>query len=405
MDMINLELDGDGQRLLADFQEFRRTKVAPQALRHDREASFPIDVFADLHHAQLLELSVPREYGGRDVRLHNRFLLEVIAVEELSKACSATGQGYHNHNSAIEMITALGTEEQKKRFFGAVVKEGAVTGGWASERGGKTLLDLKTKATSVDGGYRINGEKFFYTNSGGARFGMLFIAPDGAPIDEFRLFIVPMDAPGVSRLNDWNPLGQRATTSGTTRYENVFVPTANVLGAPGEYFTKCPLVGHHFQIGWAAVYVGIAGGALEAGIAYVKSKSRPWFETKCERAVDDPYVQNHVADMSIGVEASRLMLYRAARLMEAASVDLSLRPQAATAVYQAKVMGTEVALEVSSRVFQVCGARAAADAPQSGLDIYWRNARTFTLHDPVDYRRQRIGKYLLGVEEPPVGWY
>ena len=155
MDMINLELDGDGQRLLADFQEFRRTKVAPQALRHDREASFPIEVFADLHHAQLLELSVPREYGGRDVRLHNRFLLEVMAVEELSKACSATGQGYHNHNSAIEMITALGTEEQKRNFFSAVVNEGAVTGGWASERGGKTLLDLKTKATSVAGGYRI----------------------------------------------------------------------------------------------------------------------------------------------------------------------------------------------------------------------------------------------------------
>ncbi|MGE0683051.1 MAG: acyl-CoA dehydrogenase family protein, partial [Candidatus Binatia bacterium] len=219
------------------------------------------------------------------------------------------------------------------------------------------------------------------------------------------IFIIPMDAPGVSQLHDWNPLGQRATTSGTTRYENVFIAKENVLGGPGEYFEKCPLMGHHYQIGWAAVYVGIAGGALEAGIEYIKTKTRPWAETSYERAVDDPYIQNHVADMSIAVEASRLLLYKATRLMEAAAHDLSLRPEAAIAVYQAKVMGTEAALDISSRIFQVCGARAAADAPQNGLDLFWRNARTFTLHDPVDYRRQRIGKYLLTGEAPPVGWY
>lgn len=109
--------------------------------------------------------------------------------------------------------------------------------------------------------------------------------------------------------------------------------------------------------------------------------------------------------MSISVEAARLLLYKAARLLEAATYDLNVRPEAATAVYQAKVMGTEVALDVSSRLFQVCGARAAADAPQNGLDLFWRNARTFTLHDPVDYRRQRIGKYLLTGEAPPIGWY
>jgi len=109
--------------------------------------------------------------------------------------------------------------------------------------------------------------------------------------------------------------------------------------------------------------------------------------------------------MSVGVEAARLLLYRAASMMEASAHELSFRPQAATAVYQAKVMGTDVALDVTSRIFQICGARAAADVHQTGLDMFWRNARTFTLHDPVDYRRQRIGKYLLGVEEPPVGWY
>ena len=109
--------------------------------------------------------------------------------------------------------------------------------------------------------------------------------------------------------------------------------------------------------------------------------------------------------MSTRLEAARLLLYRAASLLDAPSADLSGRPAAATAVCQAKVLGTEVALEISNDIFQLSGARAAADGPVNGLGLYWRNARTFTLLDPVDYRRQRIGKYALGVEDPPVGWY
>lgn len=202
---MNFELSPEGRQILEPFQQLRREKVAPRALKHDKEATFPVDTFQDLHSHKLLELSIPKEYGGRDMRLHKEFLAEVMATEELCKACSATGQGFHNHSSGLEMITALGTEEQKRRFFGEVVNDGVVTGGWASERTGKTLYDLKTRATPTDGGYLINGEKFFSTNSGGARWGLLFIPPDGRSLNEFLMFVVPMDAPGVQRCNDWNP--------------------------------------------------------------------------------------------------------------------------------------------------------------------------------------------------------
>lgn len=183
---MNFDLSPEGQRLLATFQTLRKEKVAPRALEHDKTAPFPVDTFQDLHHAKLLELSIPTEYGGRDMRLHEEFLVEIMATEELSKACSATGQAFHNHSSALEVITALGTDAQKRRFFGEVVTQGAVTGGWASERTGKTLYDLKTRATPVDGDYLINGEKFFSTNSDGARWGRLFIPPDGHSLAEFR---------------------------------------------------------------------------------------------------------------------------------------------------------------------------------------------------------------------------
>ncbi len=404
MAAMNLELE-EHREVLTQFQTLRRTKVGPRALRHDNEASFPKDTFQDMHNAGLLALSVQKAYGGYGAGLESNLLLEIAAVEELSKGCPSTGQAFHNHNASLEVIYILGSEDQKQRFSIDVVQHGSLHGVWASERGGKTVHDIKTRAAPVREGYVVNGRKFFSTNSGGATWFQVWACVEGKTLEKGMLpCMIRCDQPGVAVLGDWAPLGQRATTSGTTTYENVLVPASNAIGEPGDYY-KLLLFGPYFQLGWTAVYVGIAGGALEAGIDYVKVKTRPWGETAYERAVDDPYLQNHVADLSVQVEASRLLLYRAARMLEEAAKHAEMRAEAAVAVYRAKVFSTDSALDVSSRIFQIAGARAAADAPQTGFDMYWRNARTFTLHDPVDYRRQRIGRYLLGVETPPVSWW
>ncbi|HVB81511.1 MAG TPA: acyl-CoA dehydrogenase family protein [Candidatus Binataceae bacterium] len=401
---MNFDLD-EHEKVLAQFRELRRTKVGPRALQHDKEASFPIENFQDMHAAGLLGLSVQKAYGGYGAGLSSNFLLEIAVVEELSKGCSSTGQAFHNHNASLEVIYVLGSQEQQSRFCTDVVRNGSIHGVWASERAGKTVHDIKTRATKVKGGYVVNGQKFFSTNSGGATWFQVWACVEGKSLEEGMLpCMIRCDDAGVSVLKDWMPLGQRGTTSGTTCYENVFVPLSNVVGEPGDYY-KLLLFGPYFQLGWTAVYVGIGAGALEACLDYVKTKTRPWGETAYERGVDDPYIQNRVADLSVQVEASRLLLYRAARMLEEAARHPELRAEAAVAVYRAKVFATESALDVTSRIFQISGARAAVDAPQSGFDMYWRNARTFTLHDPVDYRRQRIGRYLLGVEDPPISWW
>jgi len=402
----HLGLNEDDHAIIEEVRQFRQEVMPARAIEHDREATFPSDNFADLHRMKLLGLSIPKEYGGRGYGLKNRLLVEIMVTEELSKACSSTGQGFHNHVFPLEMLWMMGTESQRKLFYKDVIDNGVVLGGWASEGpGNKTAFELKTRVKKIDGGYLLNGEKFFSTNSGGATWGQVWGHMDGEEpsADNLYLAMVKMDQDGVEKVGDWDPLGQRATTSGTTRYKDVFIPEEHMLGAAGAYY-KNPLIGAFFQIGWAAVYAGIAGGALEKTVELAQ-KARPWGETELERAIDDPYQQYEIANMSIAVEASRLLLYRAATLLEAASHDFDLRPEAQTAVYRAKVMATETALDVSSRLFQVAGARAATKARQTGIDIFWRNARTFTLHDPVNYRRQRVGRYVLGVEDPPIGWY
>ena len=380
-----------------------RESLVPRAQATDESGSFPAENFADLHRAGLIAMAVSKKYGGLGCGLHGNVLVETVAVEELARACSSTSQVFHNHNGCIGILYYLGTAAQRERFSRDIVENGALLSVWGGETG-KNVYDIRTTARPVSGGFVLNGTKVFSTGSDGATWFQPVAVVEGKSLEEGMILpLVHRDNPGVRNLHDWDAMGQRGTASGTTIYKDCFVPDEDVIGAPGEYY-KLLLFGPFFQLGWAALYVGQARGALEMAIEYVRTKSRPWAEAPIERAVDDPYIQGHVADMSVSIEAASQLLYVAARALEKAHEDPSHRPQAAVAVYRAKVLATETALDVTSRAFQVMGARAAAKR-SNNPDRFWRNVRTFTLHDPVDWKRHVIGKYLLEGIAPRVGWY
>ncbi len=397
-------LRSDEERsILARVRAVVDEAIAPSAQAIDEEGRFPSESFAALRAAGLLGLAVHREYGGLGCGLHGNILVEIMAVEELARGCSSTSQIFHNHNGCIGILYYLASADQQQRFSREIVADGALHVVWGGETG-KTVYDIRTIATRVDVGYRINGTKVFSSGSAGATWFLPAVVESGKALAEGMLLpLVHRNNPGVTLLNDWDAMGQRGTASGTTVFKDCFVPDGDVLGAPGDYY-KLLLFGPFFQLGWAALYVGQARGALAAGIDYVREKSRRWADAPIERAVEDPYIRGHVADMSTRIEAARQLLYVAARALEHAHENPALRPEAAIAVYRAKVFATETALDVTSRIFQIMGARAAGKR-SNNLDRYWRNVRTFTLHDPVDWKRHTIGKYLLEGTSPPVGWY
>lgn len=162
------------------------------------------------------------------------------------------------------------------------------------------------------------------------------------------------------------------------------------------------------QLVFVSFYLGIAAGALETAATYTRTKSRPWLHGGHEHAVDEPYVIDIYGDLTAQLWAVEAL----ADAVAAEGQKLHDDPDAVTEqargefevrVAAVKARATEVALDITNRIFEVTGARATASA--EGLDRFWRNIRTHTLHDPVAYKRREVGRHVLTGELPQPTWY
>lgn len=201
-------------------------------------------------------------------------------------------------------------------------------------------------------------------------------------------------------IDDWDGLGQRTTASGTVRLEGVEVPADRVL--PHHLTFEGPqLHGAVAQLLHAAIDTGIAGGALAEAAEFVRTKSRPWFESGVDTAAEDPLLIQRFGELAVQTRASEALLREAAQAVEAARADLTddSAAEASIAVAAAKVQSAQAAVEVASALFEVSGTRSALNS--LNLHRHWRDARTHTLHDPARWKIQHIGRYVLSGTRPP----
>ena len=225
---------------------------------------------------------------------------------------------------------------------------------------------------------------------------MLARAEDGA----LHVAYVPRDAPGLTVVDDWDGMGQRTTASGTVRLDGVPVPADRVV--PHHLtFTGPQLHGATAQLLHAAIDAGIAAGALAQAAEFVRTASRPWFESGCDTAAEDPLLIQRFGELAIRVRAADALLAAAAEAVDTARGNLTddTAAEASIAVAAAKVTAAEAAVETGSALFEVSGTRSALDS--LNLHRYWRDARTHTLHDPVRWKVQHIGRHVLNGTRPP----
>ncbi|MEU7587259.1 acyl-CoA dehydrogenase family protein [Micromonospora sp. NPDC049230] len=228
-----------------------------------------------------------------------------------------------------------------------------------------------------------------------------------------RLVVVTRGAGnGVSHPPDWDNLGQRLTASGSIAFNDVRVSRDDVLGTfPAHDEESNPrrlrlsLVALAFQAVLTQVLVGIADGAIHEAAKYTRESSRPWPASGLEQAIDDPHVLAGYGELVATLDAARLLADNATRaLTQADTRGLALTPaergRAALTVSAAKVVSSRLATEATSRIFEFTGARATART--TGLDRFWRDARTLTLHDPVAYKARELGAFLLTDRYPPM---
>ncbi len=365
--------------LAADF--------AREAPLRDRERRLPFAEIERYTASGLGAITIPADHGGADVSFVT--LAEVFAI--LSAADPALGQIPQNQFGVVALLRDIGTPDQKRRFF-ADVLAGRRIGNAGPEKGGASMLHMKTRLRQTPEGLRLSGRRFYST---GALFAHWIptraLDDDGKPVQVW----VRREDLGVEVIDDWTSFGQRTTASGSVAFTDVPVEPGNVI--PVHAFADRPgLAGPVSQIIQAAIDLGIARGAFADTLAFVRERSRPWVDSGVERAVEDPTIRHSVGALATSIHAAEAVLREAAGVLD----DVAAEPvtelssaRASLAVAEAKVLTTEAALEASEALFDLAG--SAATRAGHNLDRHWRNARVHTLHDPVRWKLHLLGNHAL----------
>jgi alkylation response protein AidB-like acyl-CoA dehydrogenase len=371
------------------------------AAERDELRQFPHEQCNRFRESGLLGLMVPREHGG----MGGDFAALMRVVIEISSGDSNIGQMYQLHTGGIRLMQEFAPKETQAKWLPRFCKDLWITNAY-SEVGTKSVNDFKTKvAQQEDGSWLLNGKKFYCTGSlaGDVTFGPCGV--DGS--DEVRVFFCMTKEPGVTIHDDWTGMGQRTTASGTTEFNNVVVapelclPTAQEEGGGGGNVTSL-----NYQAVHTGVFVGIAKNALDDMVEFVRTRARVWYESPADRATDDPYNLLRVGEVKTQVEAAELLSLRAADLCDDAAThpgDMERRGVASVVTGEARRAAADAAMEAGSTLFKVCGSGSVLQ--KYGFDRHWRNARTLSLHNPLDFKSMHAGDYLVNGNLPPVDSY
>jgi alkylation response protein AidB-like acyl-CoA dehydrogenase len=366
--------------------------LAQSAVARDRAGGHAAAERALIRQSGLLGLVIPRAFGGLGADWPTLYR----TVRRLAQADSALAHVFGFHHLQIAGVLFYGDAAQQQRLLGQTVREQLF---WANAL---NPLDRRLIASPVEGGWRLDGTKSFASGSVGSdRLTVMAVtaeAAEGAP--GVLIGSLPTRSPGISVSEDWDGFGQRQTDSGTVQFTGAFLPANDVLQAPSAK----PTVRQTFrtlvsQLIMTNLYLGIAIGAFEAARAFTRNASRPWFASGVASAAEDPHIQRRYGDLWLYIRAATPLADLAAvSLAEALdrgeAVTAAERGVTAIAVAEAKVLAHRAAIEISSQLFELTGARATSAS--LGLDRFWRNARVHTLHDPVDYKLCEIGRHTLG---------
>jgi alkylation response protein AidB-like acyl-CoA dehydrogenase len=395
-------LTAQQRELIALAAQLGRERFAPRAAQHDRDATFPHDNYADLRAAGLLGICVPREHGG----LGADFATYVMVAAEIGRHCGATALSFNMHVSscmwagfiadALDMTPSQRAEHAAHRaiHFERIVGQGKVYSQPFSEGGaaaaGKAPWGTLAQAASVDGqgGYVINGKKIFASLAGAADFYGVLCTLDkpGATQRDSLYLVVPADAPGVSVVGDWDPLGMRGTVSRTLLLKDVFVPHSARLMPEGLYAQAAMRYPHMFAT-LSPTYMGIAQAAYDFTVQYLRAEV-PGMPPVKRRMY--PTKQYAVAEMRIKLEATRALFLQNAR-------DARIDPDKDTRMrlYAAHYTIMENANDLCRLAIRTCGGQSMLKSLP--LERLYRDSRCGSLMLPwtAELCMDRLGRECL----------
>ncbi|OBF48857.1 acyl-CoA dehydrogenase family protein [Mycolicibacterium monacense] len=367
--------------------------LARDALQRDRANQQPDAELKLLKDSGLANLLIPREFGGHGG--HWSTGLRAVRILARHDASIAQILSYHYCNQAS--IVFFGEPARWENWFTA-----SAQGSWLwGDAVNPVDPDL---VLSPDGdGYRLDGRKRFATGASTGDVTLVMAAHDGRVL----ALVVEHDRDGVEFAGDWDALGQRLSASGSVDFHDVAVAPGDVLGevADEPYST---LVTPGVQLGFGNLYLGIAEGALARARQLTLDRRGAWLLSSVEHYSRDPFVQRVFGELlsrtaAVEALADRWNTRFDAAIARGADVTAADRTEVEIGIAQLKVVATETALEVAHRVYEVTGSSSARS--EVGLDLFWRNIRTHSLHDPVDYKKLEVGAHYLTGDVQPITLY
>ena len=327
------------KRIIADIAE---KIIAPKAAYYDETEEFPWENIQKLSESGFMGMAVPEYLSGSEMDM----VSQVVALEEISKACAATGAIVAVHNSAgILPILWKGTEEQKKKYLPALAT-GRFIGAFAlTEPGaGSDAAQAATTAVLDGDAYVLNGTKCFISNGGVADVFVVFASKDKSKgVKGLSAFIVEKGTAGFTVGKHEKKMGIRASSTVELHFDNCRIPVGNQLGKDGEGFKIAMMTLDTARIGIAAQAVGIAEAAYEKALDYSKIREQFGKPISASQAI-----QFMLVDMAIQIEAARQLTYHAASLKDA---GLSFGKEAA----MAKTFASDISVQVALDAIQIMG--------------------------------------------------
>ncbi len=368
--------------------------VARGAAERDRSRTLARHELDLLSAAGAFSVTIPVAHGGPGGGAGAAFQV----VRLLATADPNVAQVPQSHFAYLRLAAHAGSAPLRDELFGAVLTGERIANA-QSERTGRTIVDQTTRIRRVAGEAVVDGHKFYCTGSLAADW-IAVLGRDEA--DREHVGYVRVGTPGLTVVDDWTGMGQRTTASGTITFEGVRVPQSHVV--PRTATVTGPHGYGAFAQGLhAAIDAGMARGALTEAAAFVRTSSRPWFEAGVDRAEDDPLLVQRFGELEVDVRAAESALTVAASAVDAlvgSPTDATAR-EASLQVAAAKVLADRAALSVTNALFELGGTRSSDDS--LNLHRHWRNARTHTLHDPVRWKLQHLGRWAVAGTPPPRG--
>lgn len=363
---MQIVLTEEQELLRETVRRFAREVVQPRAKEIDESGEFPLDFFRQAGELGLTGVAVPEEYGGAGMDA----ISYCLVVEEVSRVCATSGVILSVNNSLVcDPLVKFGDDEQKREFL-TPLAAGDKIGCFALTEpdAGSDAASLRTTARRDGDDYVLNGSKVFITNGTHADSAVVFATVD--PEKKHRgitAFVVPCDAPGLTRGAHEYKLGVNASGTTELAFEDVRVPATSRLGEEGEGFKIAMATLDGGRVGISAQAVGVAQGAFDAALAYARER-----EQFGRPIADFQAIQFYLADMQTEIDAARLLTWKAAWAKEH-------QKRYTLEAAQAKLFSSEMAQRVTNKALQIHGGYGYTR--EYDVERFFRDARITEIYE------------------------